>query len=69
MGKRGIRGLKARVGQECSISREGTACAVEVYMSEKSKEEVAVLRVGTQQEVAAPKVRAAKSYEFGEGKL
>ena len=40
-------------------------------MSEESEEEVTVLRVGTQQGRAAPKVRAGvvKSSEFGEEKL
>ena len=42
---------------------------MEVYRSEKSEEEVTVLRVGTQQGEATPRVRAAKSSEFGEGKL
>ena len=37
-------------------------------MSEESEEEVTVLRVVTQQK-AAPRVRAAKSSEFGERKL
>ena len=49
MGRQGIRGLKMRVGQECSISRGGPDCTVEVYMSEESEERVTVLRVGTQQ--------------------
>ena len=44
MGKRGIRGLKTRVGRECSI-KGGPDCTVEVYRSE---EEVTVLRVGMQ---------------------
>ena len=68
MSRWGIRSLKTRVGQECSISRGGLDCTVEVCMSEKSKEEVTVLRVGTQQG-AAPRLRAAKSSEFEEGKL
>ena len=34
-------------------------------MSEESEEGITVLRQGE----AAPKVRAAKSYEFGEGNL
>ena len=41
---------------------------MEVYRLEESEEGVTVLRVGTQQG-AAPRVRAAKSFEFGEGKL
>ena len=36
-------------------------------MSKEPEEEVKVLRVGTQQG-AAPRVRAVKSSEFGEGK-
>ena len=35
MGRWGIRGLKAEVDQECSISRGGPDCTVEVYMSEE----------------------------------
>ena len=38
-------------------------------MLEESEEGVTVIRVGTQQGGAAPAVRAAKSSEFGEGKL
>ena len=63
MGRRGIRDLKTRVGPECSISREGPDCAMEVYRPEKSEEEVTVSRVG----MAASGVRAAKSSEFKEG--
>ena len=37
-------------------------------MSEESEEEVTVLRMGTRQGTA-PRVRAAKGSEFGEGKL
>ena len=40
MGRRGIRGLKMRVGQKCSISRGGPDCTVEIYMSEESEEGV-----------------------------
>ena len=53
------------MGQECCISRGGPDCTVEVYMSEESEE-------GESQcygRGAAPRVRAAKSSEFGEGKL
>ena len=64
MGGWGIRGLETKVGRECSISKEGPDCSVEVYMSEESEERVTVLRQGE-----APRVRAAKSSEFGEGKL
>ena len=69
MGKRGIRGLKTRVGRECSISRGGLGFTVEVYMSEEFEEGVTVRRVGTQQGEEAPRVRADKSSKFGEGKL
>ena len=44
MGRWGIRGLETKVGRECSISRRGPDCTVEVYMSEESEEEVTVLR-------------------------
>ena len=45
MGRWGIRGLKTRVGRECSISRGGPDSAVEVYVSEESEEgEITVLR-------------------------
>ena len=33
MGKWGIGGLETRVGRECSISRRGPDCTVEVYVS------------------------------------
>ena len=47
MGKWGIRDLETRVGQECSISRGGPDCTVEVYMSEEFEEGgVTVLRPG-----------------------
>ena len=46
MGRWGIRGLETRVGQECSISRGGSDCIVEVYMSEESEDGVTVLRQG-----------------------
>ena len=58
MGRRGIRGLKTRVGWEFRISQGGLDCTAEVYMSEESEERG-----------AAPGVRAGKSSEFGEGKL
>ena len=44
----GIRGLERRVGRECSISRGGPDCTVEVYMLEKSEEGVTVIRQGGQ---------------------
>ena len=46
---RGLRGLKMRMRRECSISRGGLDCAVKVYRSEESEEEVIVLQVGMQQ--------------------
>ena len=56
MGRKGIGGLKARMGCQCCISRRGPDQAVEVYQLEKSKVEVTVLvgvgspkKVGTQQ--------------------
>ena len=55
MGRWGIRGLKTRVGSDCTV---------ELYMSEESEKEVTVLRQGV-----APRVRATKSSAFGEGKF
>ena len=46
MGRWGISGLETRVGQECSISRGGPNCTVEVNMLEKSEEVVTVSRQG-----------------------
>ena len=60
MGGKGIRGLKARVRQECCINREGPdgpSSTVELYKLEKSGEEVTVLiGVGSSEEAgsAAP---------------
>ena len=67
-GQTEIRRLKTRVGGSVALEDEGLDCTVEVYMLEESEEEVAVLRVGTQQG-EAPRVRAVKSSKFGEGKL
>ena len=64
-GQMRIRGLDSMLGRECSISREGPDCTVEVYMLEGSEERVTLL-FGRG---AAPRVRAAKSSDFGEGKL
>ena len=47
------------VGRECSISREGLDCTVEVYMSEESEEGVTVLQQGS----------SSKSESCQEGKL
>ena len=53
MGRRGIKGLKARVGRECCISREGGPdWIVKVCKLEESEKEVTVLhpeKAGTQQ--------------------
>ena len=73
MGGKRIRGLKARVGCECCISRRGPHRpdrAVEVYQLEESKEEVTLL-VGVESPKKAgreaPGVRAAKSSESRKG--
>ena len=68
MGRWGIRGLKTRGERSAVLADEELDCTVEVYMLEEPEEEVTVLQVGTQQR-AAPRVRAVKSSEFGEGKL
>ena len=44
MSRWGMRGLKTRVGRECSISRGGPDCTVEAYKFEESEEGVTVLR-------------------------
>ena len=49
MGQWGIRGVKTRVGRECSIGRGGLDCTAEVYMLEKSEDGTTVLQEGTQQ--------------------
>ena len=46
MDRWGIRDLETRVERECCISRGGPDGRVEVYISEKSKEGVTVLRQG-----------------------
>ena len=46
MGRWEIIGLETKVGRECSISRGGPDCTVEVYMSEETEEVVTVLRQG-----------------------
>ena len=65
MGKWGIRDLETRVGQECSISTEGAR----LY---SGSIHVGGVRGGSHSVTAggaAPRVRAAKSSEFGKGKL
>ena len=66
MSRWGIRGLEMRVERECSISRGGPDCTVEVCMSESKESEEGVTAL---QQGETPIVRAAKSSEFGEGKL
>ena len=65
MGRCGIRGLETWVGRECSISR-GVArlCTGGVHVGgvQGGSHSVTAMR-------AAPRVRAAKSSEFGERKL
>ena len=69
MGRRGIRSLKTRVGRECSIIRQrarlysGGICVGEVRGESHS------VTSGDTAGGAAPRVRAVKSSEFGEGKL
>ena len=65
MDRWGIRGLETRVGQECSISRE----VARLYCGGIH---VGGVRGGSHSVTAGGKllrVRAAKSSEFGEGKL
>ena len=60
MGRWGIRGLETRVGRECSISRGGPDCTCRRSPRRESQ---------CYGRGAAPRVGAAKSSEFGEGKL
>ena len=57
MGRWGIRGLRTRVGRECSISRGGTLYSGGIH--------VGGIRVGSHSVMAgggaAPRMRAAKS--------
>ena len=65
MDRWGIRGLEMMVGRECSISRRGAR----LY---SGGIHVGGVRGGSQSVTtggAAPRVRAAKSSEFGQGKL
>ena len=62
MGRQVIRGLKTRVEWECSISRGGAR----LYSGGIHARGV---RGGSHSVGEAPRVRAAKSSEFGEGKL
>ena len=66
MGRWGIRSLKTRVGRECCISRGGGGQIVQWrYTCQRSpRRESQCYGRG-----AAPKVRVAKNFEFGERKL
>ena len=61
MGRLGMRGLETVVTRECSISRGVPDSTVEVYVSEESEGGSHSVTAGG----AAPRVRAAKSSEFG----
>ena len=52
MGGRGIKGLKARVGRECCISRGGNrpSSTVEEYKLEKSEKDTVLVSVGSPEE-------------------
>ena len=65
MGRWGIRGLEMRVERECSISREGGQIIQWRYTYRRS----ARRKLQCSGKGAAPRMRAAKSSEFGEGKL
>ena len=65
MGRWGIRGLDTRVGRECSISRRGARLysgGIHVGGVRGGSHSVTAGR-------ASPRVKAAQSSEFGEGKL
>ena len=64
MGRWGIRGLETRVGRECSISRGGQIVQWRYTCWRSPTRESQCYRRGV-----APRVRAAKSSEFGEEKL
>ena len=64
MGRRRIRDLETKVGQECSISRGGQIVQWRYMCPRSPGRESQCYGRG-----AAPRVRAAKSSEFGEEKL
>ena len=64
MGRWGIGGLETRVGRECSISREGQIVQWRYTCQRSPRRESQCYGRG-----AAPRVRAAKSSEFRQGKL
>ena len=65
MGRWEVRGLETRVRRECSISRGGTRLYSGGIHVGGVRGESHSVRVGG----ASPRVRAAKSSGFGEGKL
>ena len=67
MGQRGIVGLKTRVGWKCSISRGRARLysgGIQTRVVQGGSHSVTSRDTA---EGAAPEVRAAKSYEFGQG--
>ena len=64
MGRWGIRDLETRVGRECSISRGGHIVQWKYTCRKNPSRESQCYGRG-----AAPRMRAAKSSEVGEGKL
>ena len=64
MGRWSIRGLETRVGRECSISIGGQIIQWRYTCRRSPRRESQCYGRG-----AAPRVRAAKSSEFGERKL
>ena len=67
MGRKGIIGLKTRVGQECSISRGGQIVQWRYTGQRSLRRESQCYNGGCSR--GAPRVRAAKSSEFGGEKL
>ena len=69
MGRRGIRGLKTKVGRECSISRGGGQIAQWRYTDQGSpRKKSQCYKWGCSSGGGAARaVRAAKSFEFGKG--
>ena len=68
MGRRGIRGLKTKVGRECSISEEGQIVQWRYTCRRSPRRESQCYEKGHRRG-AAPRVRAAKSSAFVEEKL
>ena len=68
-GRRGIRGLKMRVGQECSINRGRARLYSEGIQLGGVRGRSHNVTSWDTAEGEAPRVRAAKCSEFEEGKL